>query len=65
MYVIQFKQRGAEVMVWSGFATYQEARQEAKESDMCIPISWTWTILTEEELEQQYEEEYYKKKETA
>jgi hypothetical protein len=65
MYVIQFKSRGIETTVWSGYATREEARRDAKEADLLIPIAWTWDILTEEELARQYEEEYYEKKETA
>lgn len=65
MYVIQFKSRGAEVQLWSGYATREEARSDAREADMLIPIAWTWDILTEEDLARRYEEEYYEKKETA
>lgn len=69
MYVIQFKSRGVETMVWSGYTSREEALREAKEADLIIPIAWTWDILTEaawlEELARQYEEEYYEKKETA
>jgi hypothetical protein len=65
MYAIQFKARGVETAVWSGYADYFEAREAVRDADLIIPLNWTWDILTEEELARQYEEEYYEKKETA
>jgi hypothetical protein len=54
MYAIQFKERGARITIWCGYATRQEALSAVKEVDHMIPLTWTWEILPEDQLPQQH-----------
>lgn len=65
MYVVVFKELGQQVNVWSGYHSIAEARSDVRESDMCIPMTWDYEIVSEETLLNRYEEEYYKEKENV
>jgi len=33
---------------WTGFASHEEARRFVEDHDMCIPLEWSYDIVSEE-----------------